>query len=260
MAFWHALAALIVTTALLEHWFAARPRGPASAGRLRTNLAVFGIGTALSLVLAPMGASLMLALADRPAWGGIAAIEPAWLSGLLAFLLLDLTRYFVHRLYHLPGFWRIHAPHHSDAEVDWSTTLRHHPLELVIDLPIYAIVLGLAGVSATQLAGLSLAVLAWEMLAHANLNLPRWADRALGTFAVTPALHLVHHSVDPAEGNRNFGSILSVWDRLFGTFLRPATAPQRLGLATGTPDDQTLPGLLKQPLHSTGNTTAAARP
>jgi hypothetical protein len=175
MSYWHALAALIVAATLLERWFAARPTGPGSAARLRTNLGVFGLDAALAVVLAPMSAALILGFAGRPAWGGIAAIEPAWLSWLLAFCVLDLTRYLVHRLYHLPGFWRVHAPHHADTQVDWSTALRHHPLEVVIDLPIYATVLGVAGVSDTQIAALSLIILSWEVLVHANLHLPRQA-------------------------------------------------------------------------------------
>ena len=256
MSYWHALAALIVAATLLDRWFAARPAGPGCAARLRTNLGVFGIDAALGVVLAPMGAALILGFAGRPAWGGVAAIEPAWLSWLLAFCMLDLTRYLVHRLYHLPGFWRVHAPHHADTQVDWSTALRHHPLEVVIDLPIYATVLGVAGVSDTQIAALSLAILAWEVLVHANLHLPRQADRALGMLAFTPALHLAHHSIDPSEGNRNFGSVLTLWDRIFGTFLRPEKPPQRLGLSTSTSADQTLIGLLRQPMRDARNMPA----
>jgi len=260
MNYWHLLALLIAAAALLERYFAARPRTERSGGRLRTNLAAFALVSGLGTVLAPIGAALMLALSGRPGWSGIAGIEPAWLGWLLAFLVFDLTRYLVHRLYHLPGFWRIHAPHHADEELDWSTTLRHHPLELLVDLPIYAAVFGLAGVSEAQVAVLSLVILGWEMLVHANVRLPAAASRVLGAIVITPGLHVVHHSADPAEGNSNFGSILSIWDRAFGTFLRPAQAPQRLGLSTGTPADQTIPGLLTQPFRHTQDGPVAARP
>jgi sterol desaturase/sphingolipid hydroxylase (fatty acid hydroxylase superfamily) len=159
---------------------------------------------------------------------------PGALSFLLAFLIRSLIAYATHRLMHVvPWLWRLHRVHHFDPALDVSTAVRFHPLEPVL-------VNGIA-VGVVLLLGLDpLAVLVYELFeaimalfAHANIRLPEWLDRRLGWLLITPDLHRVHHSPLQAETDSNFGSTLSAWDRLFGTYRRKPDdelARQRIGL------------------------------
>ncbi len=262
MTRWHVLALLIVCAAALEHLFAARARGPGSILRLRTNLISYAINSGIGIVLAPALAVLLLSLLGRPSWGGVEALQPAWLSWLLAFVVLDLSRYLVHRLFHLPGLWRVHASHHSDDEVDWSTGLRHHPLEVVTAAPIYALNFGLSGLGDAQVLTMSTVALCWDVFSHANLRLPASLSRLLGAVVITPAIHGVHHSTNPVDSNSNFGSVLSLWDRALGTYRDPARAPAAYGLdyADGSRPDRTLMGLLRLPFQNEKFRATAAQP
>jgi sterol desaturase/sphingolipid hydroxylase (fatty acid hydroxylase superfamily) len=147
-------------------------------------------------------------------------IGDAGLSLLLGFLLLDLMRYAVHRCEHaVPLFWRIHALHHSDPDVDVTTSLRHHPFEYVLaSIPFWlaAIVFDMP---AAVLASYGLAVFASEAVQHGNISLPERVERWLQPVLVTTDMHRIHHSAAFDEANANYGAVLSVWDRLFGSYV-----------------------------------------
>lgn len=150
-----------------------------------------------------------------PSW----PIANAALSDAVGFLLLDLLRYAVHRCQHaIPFLWRLHALHHSDPDVDVTTSLRHHPIEAVIAGAIYwAAVLVLdipAAIAATHAA----AVFAAAAVTHGNMRLPERIERWLQPVVITLDLHLIHHSILHQQAGSNFGAVLSIWDRMFGTF------------------------------------------
>ena len=67
---------------------------------------------------------------------------------------------------------------------------------------------------------------------HANIALPAWLDGSLRIFIVTPDMHRVHHSVLGTEHDRNYGFNLSLWDRLFRTYLAEPSAGQQ-GMTIG---------------------------
>jgi sterol desaturase/sphingolipid hydroxylase (fatty acid hydroxylase superfamily) len=144
---------------------------------------------------------------------------PSWLGLILGFLLLDLTIYAVHRTYHaVPLLWRLHALHHSDPDIDWSTAVRHHPLEYLLNAGVYWLAILAIGIPGPVVAAHALCVFVLAVATHGNVRWPGWLERALQPGVITLDLHLVHHSVEAAEANANFGAVLSVWDRLFGTF------------------------------------------
>jgi sterol desaturase/sphingolipid hydroxylase (fatty acid hydroxylase superfamily) len=88
-------------------------------------------------------------------------------------------------------------------------------------------------------------------LHHANLAWPEHVDRWLRLFVVTPAMHKLHHSPEPAKTNSNYGGLFSFWDRLFGSYREPGDAPAVYGLATlGAPRDQSVWGMLVTPLRA----------
>lgn len=136
------------------------------------------------------------------------------------FLLLDLMRYAVHRFEHaVPLLWRFHALHHSDPDVDVTTAVRHHPIEYVASSVFYWLVVLLLDVPAGAVLMHGLAVFAAAAVQHGNIRLPTIVERSLQPMLVTTDLHRIHHSVAATEANANYGAVLSVWDRMFATYL-----------------------------------------
>lgn len=145
----------------------------------------------------------------------------------MAFLLLDFLNYATHRCQHaLPFLWRFHALHHSDPDVDVTTSVRHHPIEYLMAAGFYwAAVLAL-GIPGMIVMFHALAVFAAAAVTHGNTRLPQRLERLLQPVVITLDLHLVHHSISPDEANVNFGAVFSFWDRFFGTYLRLPRARQ----------------------------------
>jgi sterol desaturase/sphingolipid hydroxylase (fatty acid hydroxylase superfamily) len=135
------------------------------------------------------------------------------------FLLLDLLRYAVHRCEHaVPLFWRFHALHHSDPDVDVTTSVRHHPIEYVLGSAVYWLAVILLDVPALVVLSHGLAVFGMASVQHGNVRLPERLERWLKPVLVTTDMHRIHHSVVFDEANGNYGAVLSIWDRLFGTY------------------------------------------
>ena len=160
-----------------------------------------------------------------------------WVEILASIVVLDAFDYVWHRLNHrVPFLWRFHKAHHADVEMDVTTSLRFHPGELLIS----------ALAKALWIAAWGPTVIAWFLFEamvslsaqfhHSNIDFPDRVERWLSLIVVTPRYHAAHHAVDRHWGNANFSTILSVWDRLFGTYARPAdggattNAPGTLGL------------------------------
>jgi sterol desaturase/sphingolipid hydroxylase (fatty acid hydroxylase superfamily) len=150
-----------------------------------------------------------------PAW----PIADQWLSFVAGFLLLDLLQYAMHRCQHaVPFLWRFHALHHSDPDVDVTTSVRHHPIEYLIATAVYWVAVLVLGIPAIVVLSHAAAVFAAAALTHGNISLPEWLERLLRPVVITLDLHLVHHSIEFSRQNWNYGAVLSIWDRLFGTY------------------------------------------
>jgi sterol desaturase/sphingolipid hydroxylase (fatty acid hydroxylase superfamily) len=157
--------------------------------------------------------------ATRLGFGLTRIIELPWAAILLATLLLDsFAAYWVHRLMHAtPLLWRLHRVHHADCAVDVSTSLRNHPLELLVTVPPSVFVVLVLGSPPSVILVTQTILMAAALWEHADLALPGKIDRMLSVAVITPRLHRVHHSVDRVEHDSNFGDWLTIWDRLFGT-------------------------------------------
>jgi sterol desaturase/sphingolipid hydroxylase (fatty acid hydroxylase superfamily) len=143
------------------------------------------------------------------------------------FRLLDLVRYAVHRCEHaVPLFWRFHALHHSDPDVDVTTSVRHHPIEYVVASAVYWLAMLLLNVPVIVVVSHGLAVFGMASLQHGNIRLPQWTERWLEPVVVTTGMHRIHHSVVFAQANSKYGAVLSIWDRFFGTYIRISRAEQ----------------------------------
>ncbi len=212
-------------------WEFCRPRRRREFPALRRRLGNLGIWL-FNLLLAsfifaptdtfrpPLEAALGVAL---PSW----PIANQWLSFVAAFLLLDLLQYAMHRCQHaVPFLWRFHALHHSDPDVDVTTSVRHHPIEYLIAAGFYWLTVLALDVPVIVVLSHSFAMFGMATVTHGNLRVPEWLERLFQPVVITIDLHLVHHSVAYDEANANFGAVLSIWDRLFGTYLRLPRAQQ----------------------------------
>ena len=137
----------------------------------------------------------------------------------VSWLALDLVAYVEHRLKHrIPLLWRIHRLHHSDPDVDVTTTLPFHPFEVLLRTAVRGVVATAIGMPPIAAVAYSLLMAAVSVLSHANIRQPGSIWRTLGLIVITPDFHRTHHSIDRDDCNSNFGLLLSCWDRLFGTY------------------------------------------
>jgi sterol desaturase/sphingolipid hydroxylase (fatty acid hydroxylase superfamily) len=152
-------------------------------------------------------------------------IADAGLSLVAGFLLLDLLHYLVHRFEHAASLlWRFHALHHSDPDVDVTSAVRHHPIEILFTSATYWLAVLVLDVPAVAALSHGLAVFAGAAVQHGNVRLPERLERWLQPVLVTTDMHRIHHSVAFNQANSNYGAVFSVWDRLFGTYSRISRA------------------------------------
>jgi sterol desaturase/sphingolipid hydroxylase (fatty acid hydroxylase superfamily) len=217
------LTAFLAVFAMMALWEILAPRRTQAHGRLvrwSSNLGVVALNTAILRIVFPTAAMGVGLIAEARGWGlfqNVAA--PTWLAIVGSVLLLDLTIYFQHVLFHAtPSLWRLHRMHHADLDFDVTTGVRFHPLEIVLSMILK---LGaVAAIGAPALAVLIFEVLlnATSMFNHGNVRMPLHLDRVLRWILVTPDMHRVHHSILPFETNSNFGFNFPWWDRIFGTY------------------------------------------
>ncbi|WP_093810487.1 sterol desaturase family protein [Stappia sp. ES.058] len=201
-----------------------------------TNLAIVATDTAVLRVVFPMAAVGIALWAGEEgiglfAWLGV----PFWLAATLGFVLLDFAVWAEHWASHkIPLLWRIHKMHHADRDIDVTTALRFHPLEILISMAWKAAVVVAFGIPAVAVLVFEVVLNGAAMFNHANVKLPVWLDRVLRMLIVTPDMHRVHHSIIRQETDSNYGFNLSVWDRLFRTYVdqpRKGHAGMTIGLA-----------------------------
>jgi sterol desaturase/sphingolipid hydroxylase (fatty acid hydroxylase superfamily) len=238
-----ALAAILVAERLAP----AAPRGRGSLSHDARNLLIGLSNAAMGLALA-----LWILPALPESQGG--AIGRLGLTGasavIAAFLLLDLWMYAWHRLAHAaPALWRIHRMHHSDDALNATSAVRFHPLEPLLTLSLRLPLVWMLGIPGGSVLLYELVFFPVVVLHHSNVRLPARVDRALRLVIVTPTLHRIHHSPDRVETDSNFGSVLSLWDRLARSLrTRPRHEPQPFGLVGFVGARwQSLAGLLATP-------------
>ncbi|MCC6361584.1 MAG: sterol desaturase family protein [Phycisphaerales bacterium] len=156
--------------------------------------------------------------------------NPWWLQFLLFFLVNDFLRYWFHRWYHESNLlWRVHRVHHTIVEMDAMSVFRHHVLEAVIKNGLIFLPLRLLGVEASVIIAYSCFDVVKGFWHHANL---RCRIGPLNYVLNSPELHWWHHETNPRGQYSNYGSVLSIWDVLFGTFYyRPGEWPEEIGVA-----------------------------
>ena len=149
---------------------------------------------------------------------------------LLAGFLAEGVSYWQHRLVHqIPWLWKFHALHHSGERLNLIRAGRFHFVD--IGTGAFFVFLPLVMLGAPEQIVTWIAVIAgiFGVLEHANIKMrtPSWLHKII----CTPAVHRHHHSAHPKESESNFGTLIMLFDILFGTYAQPdEQGPTKMGI------------------------------
>ena len=158
----------------------------------------------------------------------------------ISFLVLDFFGgWLVHLVQHKTRFlWRFHIIHHSDNNVDVTTGLRHHPIESVLRGIFFLLGVLVSGAPMYAVMIFQTLLVLSTQFTHANIRLPRWLDKPLSFVLVSPNMHKVHHHWQLPYTDSNYGAVLSIWDRMFGTYEYLESSQIKYGLDRYYPNEQ----------------------
>ncbi len=204
----------------------------AAARRCRREAVTnFGLLVVNYIVLAPVMLVPVLAVrAALPVPSGLASLWgalPQLLLLIASILLIELAAYWRHRIEHQPELWRFHATHHADEELHWLSVLRKHPVSKFLEMLVDSLPVLLLGFPAWTIVGAQLLRSWWGYFIHADVP---WTLGPAGRVLISPAAHRLHHIRDETLMGANYGNMLTLWDRLFGTWRDPR---RHLNCATG---------------------------
>lgn len=169
-------------------------------------------------------------------WGLLSFLpqhKHAILFYLLSFILLDFFEYIYHIFMHKTKLlWRFHLVHHTDQDIDVSTTVREHPGETCVRVCFLMLWVFISGASIGVLVVRQTVQSVANIFAHSKIRLPQNIEKMVGWIFITPNLHHVHHHYQLPFTDSNYGDVLSIWDRLFGTFRELTTQETVFGLDT----------------------------
>lgn len=218
IAIFGSLAVLELVSPRLE-----RPEfvGAFKSKRWITNLSMVILSSILLRVVFPAAAVGVAVYAETHGYGLFNVFDiPPIIAGVLAFVILDFIVWLEHVVsHHWPILWRIHRMHHVDTGFDVTTALRFHPLEIVLSMLWKGLIVFLLGAPVMAVLIFEIVLNGCAMFNHSNIKLPSKLDKYLRYLIVTPDMHRVHHSAEQVETDSNFGFNLSIWDRLFSTYI-----------------------------------------
>ena len=215
------------------------------------NILLFILHTGIVWIIFSSLSSDVLKYSAGQRWNLTALLSfTGWVRVVILILLFDLWMYIWHRATHEIKFlWRFHRMHHSDPDMDVTTALRFHPIEIVFSTILRLIVFLIIGMDVFTLIIYEMIMKIVIYFHHSNVRIPYKADLLLRTVILTPWMHWVHHSKLMKETNSNYGVIFSWWDRLGGSF-RLKSDPKKIVYGMGKfsePQMQTIWGMLKTP-------------
>lgn len=206
----------------------ARPKRRPMARKMQrwaTNLAIAGIDggivKVMGLLAVPLAGTAAAAYAGAHGLGVLNSLAlPSWLAVTVTVVVLDFAIWLQHVATHkVPLLWRLHQVHHADVDFDVTTAIRFHPIEIALSVLWKVVCVLILGPPVAAVVLFEIILNACAMFSHANIDLPPGLDRVVRALFVTPDMHRVHHSILRHEHDSNYGFNLSVWDRVFGTYV-----------------------------------------
>src|SRR3984893_28018 len=204
------IAAAATVFALIALWEVLAPRRPWSVGRRERwphNLGILVIDALAVRILIPTAAVGAALFAAGNGWGlfHVAGLRLS-VASLLGFLALDLDIYAQHVAFHkVPLLWRLHRMHHADLDMDVTTGLRFHPIEILLSMLLKIALVALIGVPALAVVAFEVVLNATSMFNHTNATMPPRLDRIVRLLVVTPDMHRVHHSIAARATHSHYG-------------------------------------------------------
>jgi sterol desaturase/sphingolipid hydroxylase (fatty acid hydroxylase superfamily) len=242
---------ILLIIAAWEVFWPRRKQLLSRTARWPSNIGIVVLNTLILRILFPSAAVGVAVYADTNQLGVLNQYDmDVTIEIIIAVLVMDAAIYFQHVMFHaVPLFWRLHRMHHADPDFDVTTGARFHPIEIILSMLIKSAVIILLGPAAVAVVIFEILLNATAMFNHGNIYIPVNIDKYLRLFVVTPDMHRVHHSIEIAETNSNFGFNLPWWDRIFGTYKSQPDAGHNdmtIGLSTFDDSSQTtkLPGML----------------
>lgn len=208
-----------------------RPEGQTRQS-YQTNIGLFVFN---SILMSVCSVSTLFIIAERySSYGLLNSVSNPALKAILAFLALDLLLYGWHQICHrVDALWVFHRVHHNDPNLNVSTAFRLHFVEMLITNILKALLIVILGVDKILVLSIETIVTLCIMFHHTNISFKY--ERILGYFMIVPFLHRLHHSIERSEHDSNYGAVLAVWDRLFGTLSE--LEPKAIGIKGSSPLD-----------------------
>src|SRR5262245_4173510 len=218
-------------------------------GRRAANLGLTALSFFLNWLLASLAAVAALSL--RPAGLMAGHAWPLWVEIVIGIVAIDFSvGYLSHRTMHMwQPMWRFHQIHHSDPFVDVTTTFRTHPVETAWRFMFAIVPIWVLGIPAQAVVIQRLLQVTNGIIEHSNIRLWAPLDRVLSLVFVTPNVHKIHHSRKVEETNSNYANLVTIYDRLLGTYTSSERAESVVyGLDEVDPNAvASFPGLLSMP-------------
>lgn len=190
-----------------------------------TNMEAFLINNLILTVL--KASSLFLVAQQFASHGLLSGMEDGPVKWLIAFIFFDFAIYLWHVASHkFEWLWRFHKIHHSDKSFNVSTGFRFHVFDLLLEIVYKCVFVIVIGVNAYLVLSIEIVELFFIFFHHANIQIPN--EEKLSHWIITPSLHRPHHSILRSEHDSNYGIVLAVWDKIFGT--RQEVVPENIGL------------------------------
>ena len=224
-------ACVLLILLFWESLYQRKDRVDSRSLRAVKNLSLVAANNLILRIAIPVVPASFALFVSNQGWGVLNYFDlPLIAQWLITILVFDFIIYIQHILFHaVPVLWRLHMIHHADLDIDVTTGLRFHPLEIIISLFIKLAAVAAFGFPAGAVILFEIVLNATSMFNHSNIFIPLTVDRWLRRLIVTPDMHRVHHSVILTESNSNFGFNLSWWDRLCGTYTaQPAAGHQQM--------------------------------
>ncbi|CAM3053748.1 sterol desaturase family protein [Vibrio rarus] len=247
---------VLLICAITEHYRPQRPLSQPKAFRWLNNLGLTSVNALVLYCTMPLLAIEAALWVQQHQFGLTYWLGlPMPVSLVLTVIALDCAIYWQHRLFHSWSIlWHLHKVHHADQDLDVTSGARFHPIEIWLSMWIKITLVIALGISPLAVIIFEVLLNATAMFNHSNINLPAYIDKPLRKLLVTPDMHRVHHSTQRSETDSNFGFCLSIWDRIFNSYIsQPALGHQKMHIGISRfrdPQEQRLDKMLTQPFRN----------